>query len=74
MFIFCLLEPGEPFALIAGTASEGAHLPEEPSEKTGQKVMRNISLKGFLLVSSLLVPGGDGLREQSLREDVMIPL
>ncbi len=34
--------------------------------------MRNISLKGFLLMPTPLVPGGDGLREQSLGEDVMI--
>jgi hypothetical protein len=45
---------------------------KEPSEKMGRKVVRNISLKGFLLMPSLLGPGGDGLREQSLREDVMI--
>ncbi len=49
----------------------GAHLLEEPLEKAGRKAVRNISLKGFLLMPSPLVQRRDGLREQSLGEDVM---
>jgi hypothetical protein len=43
-----LLEPGDPFALVAETISFEAHLPEVPFEKAGRTVVRNISLKGFL--------------------------